>query len=234
MDRRSRTIALGTLASSLLMMLLILTAPAFAGINEPHNADAMWIEPKNTVFDTNTTSVGFKFNVTVAMNFTEDTFAWQAVLYYNATQLNCTRVGGTGGSTSEFMTGHATTFSRALNPGSYPPKGDLKSVVVAETMMSPDSVPGPHSGTLFWAEFQILLAPGAGQTLNSTFNISTEYALTDTYVWDPTGIPYTFTPIDGNFRFVPEFSGWLMLIIFLTSTLAVVIFSRNRISKNLK
>jgi len=235
LDRRSRTIVLGTLASSLLMMLLVSAAPAFAVINEPHNADAMWIEPKDTVFYTNTTSVGFKFNVTVAMNFTGDTFAWQAVIYYNATQLNCTRVGATAPPTSEFMTGHSTTFTKAINPGAYPPvNGTLKSVLAAETMFAPDFAPGPHSGTLFWAEFQILLAPGAGQPLNSTFDISTEYALTDTYVWDPTGNSYTFTPSDGNFSFIPEFFGSLTLIIFLTSTLAAMIFSRNRISKNLK
>jgi len=189
------------------LMLVVILLMGFTVIlargapSQPHNADAMWVEPAALNFDTNTTSVGFKFNVTVAMNFTGDTFAWQAVIYYNATQLNCTRVGATAPPTSEFMTDHSTTFSKAINPGSYPPIGDLKSVLAAETCSSPDFAPGPNSGTLFWAEFQILLAPGAGQTFNSKFDISTQYAATNTYVWDPTGNSYTFTPSDGTYQF---------------------------------
>jgi len=188
---------------ALVVILLMNFAVILTGAqpSQPHNADAMWVEPSDSNFDANTTSVGFKFNVTVAMNFTEDTFAWQAVLYYNATQLNATRVGATAPPTSEFMTGHSTTFSKAIGPGSYPPVGDLKSVLAAETCSAPDFVTGPQSGTLFWTEFQIMLAPGAGQTLNSTFDISTEYSLTNTYVWDPTGNPYTFTPYDGTYQF---------------------------------
>jgi hypothetical protein len=173
---------------------------ARAAPSQPHNADAMWVEPASLSFNTNTTSVGFKFNVTVAMNFTEDVFAWQGVIYYNATQLNCTRVGATAPPTSEFMTGFGTTFSKAISPGSYPPIGDLKSVLASETCSAPDFIPGPQSGTLFWAEFQIKLAPSSG-TFNSKFDISREYALTNTYVWDPTGNPYAFAPIDGNYQF---------------------------------
>jgi hypothetical protein len=226
-----RTIAIGTVASSLLMMLLVCTAPAFAQIAEPHNADAMWIEPSINNFDPSTTSVGFKFNVTVAMNFTEDVFAWQAVIYYNATQLNCTRVGATAPPTSEFMTGHSTTFSKAINPGAYPPvNGSLQSVLAAETCSSPDFVTGPQSGTLLWAEFQILLAPGTGENLTSTFDISTEYSLSNVFVWDPIGTPFNFTPNDGSYGFIPEF-GPLMIAIFMASTLAAVILSKNRISK---
>jgi hypothetical protein len=99
------------------------------------------------------------------------------------------------------MSGHATTFSKAINPSAYPPKGDLQSVLVAESCAAPDFQNGPHSGTLFWAEFQIMLAPGAGETLNSKFDISTEYALTDTFVWDEYGTAYTFTPYDGVYQF---------------------------------
>jgi len=169
--------------------------------SQPHNADAMWVEPSASSFNTNTTSVGFKFNVTVAMNFTEDVFAWQAVIYYNATQLNCTRVGPTAPPTSDFMTGHGTTFSKAISPGSYPPIGDLKSAVAAETCSNPDFAPGPHSGTLFWAEFQIMLAPSSGN-FDSKFDISTEYAATNTYVWDTFANAYTFTPYDGTYQYI--------------------------------
>jgi len=187
-----------TLVVILLMSFTVILARAQP--SQPHNADVMWVEPSPLSFSTNTTSVGFKFNVTVAMNFTGDVFAWQAVIYYNATQLNCTRVGATAPPTSDFMTGHSTTFLKAISPGSYPPVGDLKSVLASETCSSPDFVTGPRSGTLLWAEFQIILAPSSG-TFNSKFDISTEYAATNTYVWDPTGNPYTFTPYDGTYQF---------------------------------
>jgi hypothetical protein len=177
-------------------LILVRAAPS-----QPHNADAMWVETTANNFNTNTTSVGFKFNVTLAMNFTGDVFAWQAVIYYNSTQLNCTRVGPTAPPTSDYMNGHGTTFSKAINPGSYPPIGDLKSVIAAETCSAPDFIQGPYTGTLFWAEFQIMLAPNAG-SFNSKFDISTEYALTDTYVWDPFANPYTFTPFDGTYQYV--------------------------------
>jgi hypothetical protein len=228
---KSRTIAIGTIASSVLMMLLICTAPAFAQIVEPHNADAMWIEPSVNNFDTSNTNVGFKFNVTVAMNFTGNAFAWQAVIYYNSTQLNCTRVGPTASPSSDFMTGHATTFTKAISPGAYPPvNGSLQSVLVQETCSAPDFVPGPRSGTLLWAEFEIMLAPGAGENLTSKFDISYEYNLTNTYVWDETGTPYNFTPKDASYSFAPEL-GPLMIAIFMTSTLAAVIVSKNLNSK---
>jgi hypothetical protein len=207
-----------------------------AQIVEPHNADAMWIEPSNYGFDTNNASVGTMFNVTVAMNFTEDVFAWQVVMYYNATQLNCTRVGATAPPTSDYMAGHSTTFSKAINPGAYPPlNGSLQSVLASETASSPDFIPGPHNGTLFWAEFEILLAPTTDQNLTSKLDISTEYVASNTYVWDPTGNSLAFTPCDSaGAQERPEFGpelGPLMIAIFMISTLAVVILSKNHISK---
>jgi PKD repeat protein len=104
--------------------------------------------------------------------------------------------------------------------------GDLKSVLAAETCSAPDFATGPQSGTLFWAEFQILLAPGGGQTFTSTFDISTEYAATNTYVWDPIGNSYTFTPYDGTYQFTnssgPPVQEPLAVSISPTSTSVVV------------
>jgi len=180
----------------MLATLMLSITPVFAPIIVPHNADAMWIEPSPKSYISG--PVGTLFNVTVALNMTETTFAWQAVIYYNHTQLNALTIYKTAPPTSEFMAGFATTFNTAINPGAYPPIGDLQAVVCSETLSSPDVQPGPHWGTLFTVTFNITLAVPKGVTpLSSAFDISTEYALTNTYVWDPTGTPIPFTPHDG-------------------------------------
>jgi hypothetical protein len=164
---------------------------------EAHKADAMWIQPSASDFDTTNASVGFDFNITVGLNMTEDVFAYQTVIYYNKTQLNCTRVAVTAPPTSEYFTGHATTVAKGIDSGAYG-KG---SVALSETCSGTDFIPGPRSATLFWAEFQIIMAPSPGQTLMSAFNITKSYAATDTYVWDVNTNPLTLTPYDGTYQF---------------------------------
>ena len=204
---------------------------AFAQITAPHAADAMWVEPAASNFSTATTSVGFKFNVTVAMNITENVFAYQVAMHYNRTQLKCIRAAVTAPPTSEYMSGHATTSGISIDGGAY----GNGSVVVAETCSGSDFIPGPHSGTLFWAEFQIMLAPSESQpTLNSTFDISKEYALTNTYAWDQNANPITFAPYDGSFSIIPELDSSLILVIFLTLTLAAMTLSKKALQKKLK
>jgi hypothetical protein len=225
LDKRLTTIALGTVASSLLVLLLVSMAPASASITQPHNADSMWIEPSSVTFDNTNASVGQLFNVTVAMNFTQSVFNWQAVVFYNRTLLKCTRTQTSAGPTSEYMTGHSTTVASGIDSSAF----GNGTVAVSETCAGTDFVPGPHNGTLLWAEFQILKTTGT-----STFNISRSYATTDTYVWDQNTNPITFTPYDSQYVITPEFSYLLILPIFLTSTIVAMILSKRRSLKKLK
>jgi hypothetical protein len=186
------TLLIAVLLLNFMMILTMAQAPL-----EPHNADAMWIQPSASNFDTTNASVGFDFNITVGLNMTEDVFAYQTVIYYNKTQLNCTRVAVTTPPTSEYFTGHATTVAKGIDSSAYG-KG---SVAVSETCSGTDFIPGPRNATLFWAEFQIIIAPNPGQTLMNAFNITKSYAATDTYVWDVNTNPLTLTPYDGTYQF---------------------------------
>jgi hypothetical protein len=196
---------LSIIATLMLATLVISIVPVFAIITVPHNADAMWIDHApfpNAQFNYDTsTPVGTLFNVTVALNMTETTFAWQTVMYYNHTQLNATKVYKTAPPTSEFFAGFATTFSSGINTGAYPPIGDLQSVLASETLSSPDVQPGPHWGTLFTVTFNMTLAVPKNQVFQSAFNISYEQGLTNTYVWDPAGLPIQFTSYDGSYSY---------------------------------
>jgi hypothetical protein len=137
---------------------------------EPHAADAMWIEPSSSTFNASSTPVDTAFNITVWMNITENVFAYQIGLHYNRTQLKCNRAAYTAGATSEYFQGHTTS--------SPPPAIDTSSlgngsILAFETLLGSDFLPGPHVGSLMWAEFQILIVPTSGN-LTSMFNISFE------------------------------------------------------------
>lgn len=182
------------------MLLIAPTVGAFS-ITQPHNADAMWVEPLNSSFTTASTSVGYKFNITVAMNFTEDVFNYQIALLYNRNQLMCTNGGFTAGGKSEYFNGHSTTTGFVIDT-SYLGNG---SILATETCSSPDFIPGPHSGTLIWAEFQIMEAPNITvPSLTSLFDISSNYAsggAGNTFV-ARSGVQFwDFTPSDGNYSF---------------------------------
>jgi len=190
------------IAVLMLATIMMSIAPVLAPITVPHNADAMWLEPTSVSYTTAGTSVGTLFNITAAMNFSVSTFAWQAVLYYNHAQLNCIAVGKTAAPTSEFFAGHATTWAQAINPGAYPPIGDLQAILVSEALSSPDFQPGPHWGTLFYATFNVTATPPKGQSFSSAFNITYQYGLTNTYVWDPVGVPLAFNVFDASYSYV--------------------------------
>jgi hypothetical protein len=213
-------------------MLTIMIAPTFADTpNEPHPADSMWVEPSNVTFDNSNASVGTtKFNVTVWLNITEDVFTYQIGMLYNHTQLLCTRSGYTGPTgTSMYFSGHTgVTSPSPVIDTSFLGNG---SILATETCQGTDNVTGPHSGSLIWAEFQIVLAPTGNGNLTSMFDIATRYSAT-TWVKDP-----TLTKIDlstpGNAQYVfivPEFL--LILPIFMALTLCAAAVSRKKLRKS--
>jgi hypothetical protein len=151
-------------------------------------ADAMWVEPNQSTY-----GGGSTFNITVWMNITEDVSAYQIGLHYNGTQLKCTRAGFTGGVISSYFLGHSTSnhfvsIDGVLGSG---------SILAFESCASPGFVPGPNSASLIWAEFQVLIVPGAGN-LSSKFDISWEYPIW-TWVLDRNLNDVNITPYDGYF-----------------------------------
>jgi hypothetical protein len=197
--------------------------------SEPHAADAMWAEPSSKVFTTTNASIGTTFNVTIWLNMTEDIFAYQVGLKYNRTQLLCTRAGYTAGATSVYFQGHTTSSppptidSGALGNG---------SVLAFETVLGTDNVTGPHSGSVVWAEFSILMVPTSG-ILTSKFDITSTYPK-KTWVEDPDLIFISIATFDGTFIVTPEFPIMLLLPIFMTLTLAAVALGKKHGKRSLK
>ncbi|MFX0091696.1 MAG: hypothetical protein ACFFBD_08020, partial [Candidatus Hodarchaeota archaeon] len=68
--------------------------------SELHPANTIWIEPSSVTI----ANIGDKFNITVWLNVTQKSFAWQIKLYFNSTYLNATRLGYTNGNKSAFFT----------------------------------------------------------------------------------------------------------------------------------
>ncbi len=166
-----------------ILPLSMLVLPSRAAVPaEPHNADSMWIEPSNVAFSLSNASIGQLFNVTVWLNITSDNvFGYQVALHYNRTQLEATRSDFTGTSKSDFMTGHATQTAGPEVDTSSLGNG---SVLAFESCKGNDFVAAPHVGSLIWIEFQIILAPQTGETLTSTFDLTTETANNRNWVQD--------------------------------------------------
>jgi ABC-type transport system substrate-binding protein len=160
-------------------------------------ADKMSVSP-SIMSPTNDQTIGSRFNVTVSLSMAENVFAWQTAMHYNRTQLMCTRAAVTSYPSSQYMIGHQTIVGATIDSGAY----GNGSVLVAEHCVGNNSISGPHEGTLFWAEFQILQTPGTNQSLNSMLDISTEYAPGGTFVMGSSLNELAFTQSDGFYDFV--------------------------------
>jgi hypothetical protein len=184
--------------SGLLLAALLLTSAvgiAFADIVvAPYeNANAIWVDNPPFVFNTATTSIGYEFNITVAMNITsaEEVYAWQVAMLYPEIGfggfLKCLAAGPTAPPTSEFLTGHTTTgFALTLDPGLLGHQG----LLAEEGLESTDFRVG-WAATLFWAEFEIMAAPPAGHTLSGKFDVTT-YAAPSGKTWWEDAVTYSY------------------------------------------
>jgi len=223
--RNRMKIIVGAFAIMMIVMFTgMIATPAHAQITEPHNADAMWVEP--SVVNLDTSSIGTTFNATVCLNLTEALFSYEFGLHYNRTLLQCTRAGFTNGSTSAYCTGHTTV---ALGPTIDTSSLGNGSVLAGESCLSVDNVTG-HADTLAWMTFEVLnfttFLPPSGN-LTTTLDISTEYP-SNTVVLDPNVNPIDFTPSNSSVVITPEFAYMLILPTFMALTLAGAILSKRR------
>ena len=168
------------LAAAIIALMTLAALPAFT-FAKP--ADSMWIKPEVLSFDTATVSVGYKFNVTVWVNITFDSFTWQVKMFFNPNQLKATQVGYTAGATSEWAT-HRT--GGATVPVTPVIDNTAGYVLHGESCLSPYYVPGPIVASLIWVEFEIISAPPKGGQLTSTLSLGT---LEDSFVGTP-GLEY--------------------------------------------
>ena len=158
--------------------------------------DAMWVEPSNMSLSVDSATVGYRFNITIWLNMTQDIFAYQVGLLYNRTQLRCDRAGFTDGGTSEYFTGHHSSAWIAPIDTSFLGNG---SIMASECCMGGHYVSGPRVGSLIWAEFEVLTLPSSNMSFTSKFDISRAYPRT-TWVRGPSLDRIQIAPHDGNYE----------------------------------
>ena len=154
-------------ATIIIASMLIAFSPAFAAQpQEPHAADSMWVEPSVNSFGTDAYSVGYKFNVTIWLNMTEDVLGYQVKMFFNASQLSVTKAGFTAVATSEYFQGTVPVVCGPVidNVAGY--------ALFGETLLAPAKIPGPKCASLVWVEFQIIAAPPMGGSLSSVLHIN--------------------------------------------------------------
>jgi hypothetical protein len=145
-----------------------------------HPANAMWIEPTTEYFSSQA-YVGTRFNVTVWMNVTQPTSAWQFLLIYDRTLLQALRCGYTGDKKSEWSGGESvTTVSPVFASGN----SSYSYVLDGETLNSRASLTG--AGSLGWVEFNITYVPSEGIStseirLDQSLNGFSSYAVDADY-----------------------------------------------------
>jgi hypothetical protein len=188
-----------------LTLLLIFTlvsvpfvVPAHADTpTEPHAADAIWVEPSLINLSSPPTLAGYKFNVTIWINLTESSAAWEFKLSYNKNYLNATRTGYTAGSTSDFFR-NLQTMSLAPSWGSINSTFDY--LLCAESWMSgPTRDPG--YGSLSWVEFRVMSTPPAGVTYSTLIGLEDVYPAgsQETYAQEPDGTKITLNAFPSNY-----------------------------------
>jgi hypothetical protein len=206
----------------ILTILTVMAFPVYAlEPSEPHNANAMWIEP--STIDISGVSVGYKFNVTVWANASLETKGWQFWLIYANQTINATRVGYTAGTKSEFF---KDITAMPVKPSFKRYNETHNRIDFGEAwLMGPYREPG--YGSLCWIEFEVTAEPP--DPLHVTLDIKWAYELYDppnTYLLYSDG---TKRPLDVyNAVVIPEFSMVLMFIALMSSTSLVILLRKKK------
>ncbi len=151
--------------------------------SEPHQPNALWIEPSTVSVETQ----GERFNLTVWLNITEECFAWQLKILFNSSYFNVSRLGYTDGEKSDFFSDHSTITIPPIieNIQGY--------VIVGETLLENDTR-SPGYGSLLWIEFSLKTLPNQEQF---DFIFSEPYGV-DTFVLDPYLDTVTMDHVEGT------------------------------------
>jgi len=182
-----------TLVSVPLMLQAHATAPT-----SPHAGDAIWVEPSLVNLSSPPVSVGYKFNVTVWINLTESSAAWEFKLAYDKDYLNATGIGYTAGGKSDFFH-NISTLSLVPSFGSI--NSTYNYVLHAETWMTgPTRSPG--YGSLVWIEFQVMSVPPSGENYTSPIALIDVYpeGTQETYAQQPDGTKLPLNAFGGTYQ----------------------------------
>jgi hypothetical protein len=160
-----------------ILLLLLTVTPSYVTKHmmadvpsEPHPANAMWIEPSNLTI----AEVGDKFNVTVFVNVTLMSFAWQVKLCFNSTFFKATKIGYTNENKSDFFTEYSPIpVTPTIN-------NEEGYILHGESLLGNDEK-APGYGSLIWIEFNLTQIPPQNR---STIFFSIPYGI-DTFILTP-------------------------------------------------
>ena len=179
--------------------------------DEPHDANAMWIEPSSLLFSTEEDGIGDTFDVTVWVNITSVPSgnnwvgSWQFFMIYDMSIMDCIDAKYTNESAGK------SQFFEDINtfPGSpgYGNHNSTHDYVMFGEMWNPASPPPnpmrsiPACDSLATVTFNITAVPPEGETILSIIDISTRYPASTWIADDQAGkvvlnaydCPYEFT-----------------------------------------
>jgi len=149
---------------------------------EPHDGNAIWIQPSTSSFFTDTVSFGYRFNVTVWINLTVSSGSWSFKLVYEKNLLSVTRCVYTAGSKSEFYS-NISTFG--ITPAFMPWNSTHNSIYYGECVFG-EPCRNPGYGSLAWIEFEVINVPADGVTWTSLLSFVGVYPDdTETFAQEP-------------------------------------------------
>jgi hypothetical protein len=173
--------------------------------NEPHNANAMWIEPSSITLYTALHSIGYKFNVTVWLNVSsvpspnQVVLAWQTKVAYDRAYLNATRTGYTAGAKSQF-------FENITNIIVAPVRGNLNAThdyIMHGEAWGTGPMRALGYGSLNWIEFEVLSVPAPEDgNITSVIGVFTTGPGSRSRVFDGDWLDVSFTPYHCNYLFL--------------------------------
>jgi len=172
------------------------------------NADSMWIEPIS-IDGAALGGTGAKFNVTIWLNVTTPANSWQFYLVYDKAVLNATRAAYTGVGKSLWS---GALPADAVSPGKGTHNATHDYMLHAESLKSSAEQTG--SGSLSWIEFEIVGAPGVGETIASALRLDLS-GIFESIVMDAGFNPISLTFGEAAFTYtggLPTTQPWLEAI----------------------
>ena len=212
-----------SLANAVAIMTVAALVFGCAAMTTTANADlkpavSFWIDPE-VVNITTGGHVGEKFNATVWANTYVDAddsevFTWQITVNFNGSLLSVTRVGYTGGTTSEFFAGHSTIPVTPIITSS--------SASTGESLIGTD-VRAPGNGSLCWIEMEILMEPTGTDTFTTELDIDNA----DTFFLDGDLNEVTSIKYSGEYHIViPEFTGIILVAMMTVLAVAMIAYRK--------
>ena len=214
-----------TLILAISIWCLLLTLPVNGTEpSEPHPGNAMWIEPSS--IDLTTAPIGYKFNVTVWINFTsidpgDYIGAWQFCITYEKTYLNATRAGYTAGTMSQWFKDAGVTATMPVSPvfeENY--NATHNYVLFGETWLMGSRPAEGSYGSLAWIEFNVTAVPP------NSYEGKLSFLTTGTprcKLLDETGGDVTDQfGFPSSAYVIPEFTSVIYLMLLVTITTIIV------------